>query len=165
MAEDVGSMHPSESALCETEVQVYKKIVVSYNESPEAQRAFASAISLAKALGAEVQTVTVMAELPSYTAFAGAADPSLPGVLREDRTRFYETLAEKARKTGVDAGIEIHTHTAQGPPVDTIVRFVRECKADLLIVGLHQRDLYIARLWSTVYELAQEAPCSVLGVH
>jgi hypothetical protein len=32
-------------------------------------------------------------------------------------------------------------------------------------MGLHQRSLHLARLWSTVYELAQEAPCSVLGVH
>jgi hypothetical protein len=41
----------------------------------------------------------------------------------------------------------------------------RKHEADLLVVGLHNRDLYIARLWSTVYELAQEAPCSVLGVY
>lgn len=49
--------------------------------------------------------------------------------------------------------------------MEAIVDFLRSQKADLLVVGLHQRDLYIARLWSTVYELAQEAPCSVLGVH
>jgi nucleotide-binding universal stress UspA family protein len=144
---------------------MYKKIVVSYNESPEAQRAFTSAISLARVLGAELQIITVMADLPSYTAFAGAADPSLSRVLREDRIRFYEALAEKVRKAGIEADIEIHTHIAEGPPIETIVRFVRVCRADLLVIGLHQRDLYIARLWSTVYELAQEAPCSVLGVH
>jgi hypothetical protein len=49
--------------------------------------------------------------------------------------------------------------------VATIVSFLRSQGTDLLIIGLHQRDLYLARLWSTVYGLAQEAPCSVLGVH
>jgi len=38
-------------------------------------------------------------------------------------------------------------------------------KADLMMIGLHQHDFYVATLWSTVYELAQEAPCSILGVH
>ena len=77
---------------------MYKKIVVAYNESPEAQRAFASAIQLAKSLNAELRTVTVMAELPSYTVYAGVADPALPRILHADRARFYETLEEKSQR-------------------------------------------------------------------
>jgi hypothetical protein len=38
-------------------------------------------------------------------------------------------------------------------------------KTDPLVIGLHHRQSYISRLWSTVYGLAQNAPCSVLGVH
>jgi nucleotide-binding universal stress UspA family protein len=53
----------------------------------------------------------------------------------------------------------------EGHPVEAIVNFLRRQQADLLVIGLHQHDFYIARLWSTVYELAQDAPCSVLGVH
>jgi hypothetical protein len=41
----------------------------------------------------------------------------------------------------------------------------KEEHADLLIIGLHQHDFYLSRLWSSVYDLAQDAPCSVLGVH
>ena len=144
---------------------MFKRIAVAYNESAEAQRALTSAIQLAKSIGAELQTITVMADLPSYTAFAGMADPSLPRILDEDRIKFYEALAERARRSAQDQGIDVLTHSAEGSAVEEIVRFLREHKADLLVVGLHQQDLYIARLWSTVYELAQEAPCSVLGVH
>ena len=144
---------------------MYKKIVVAYNESPEAQRAFASAVLLAKNLSAELRTVAVMADLPAYTAFAGATDSSLPAILREDRVRYYEALEKKAHQAALDQGIRIHTHTVEGPAIEAIVKFLREQSADLLVVGLHQKDFYIARLWSTVYELAQEAPCSVLGVH
>ena len=144
---------------------MFKRIAVAYNESAEAQRALASAIQLAKSMGAELQTITVMADLPSYTAFAGVADPSLPRILEEDRIKFYEALAERARQSAQDQGIDVLTRSVEGLAVEEIVRFLREHKADLLVVGLHQQDLYIARLWSTVYELAQEAPCSVLGVH
>ena len=144
---------------------MFKRIAVEYNESAEAQRALASAIQLAKSIGAELQTITVMADLPSYTAFAGMADSSLPRILNEDRIKFYEALAERARQSAQDQGIDVLIHSVEGLAVEEIVRFLRKHKADLLVVGLHQQDLYIARLWSTVYELAQEAPCSVLGVH
>jgi nucleotide-binding universal stress UspA family protein len=144
---------------------MFQRIAVAYNESAEAQRAFAAAIQLAKIMGAELQTITVMADLPAYTAFAGIADPSLPRILDDDRIKFYEELSETARKSAQDQGIDLLTNSVEGPAVEEIVRFLREHKADLLVVGLHQQDLYIARLWSTVYELAQEAPCSVLGVH
>lgn len=147
------------------EADVFKKIAVAYNESAEAQRALASAIQLAKSLDAELETITVMANLPSYTAFAGAADPSLPQVLKTDRARFYEELQERARITALGHGLQLESHAIEGSAVDAIVKHLRARKSDLLVVGLHPRDLYIARLWSTVYGLAQEAPCSVLGVH
>ena len=43
--------------------------------------------------------------------------------------------------------------------------FLRDERADLLVIGLHQHDFYLSRLWSSVYDLAQDATCSVLGVH
>ena len=144
---------------------MFRKIAVAYNESPEAQRALASAILLASSLSAELETITVMSEPPSYTAFASAADPSLPQLLREDRLEFYDALHDKARASARDHGIVLTSHMVEGSAVDAIVKLLRSNKADLLVIGLHQRDSYIARLWSTVYELAQEAPCSVLGVH
>ena len=143
---------------------MFRKIAVAYNESPEAKRALVSAIQLAKHLNADVQVVTVMADLPSYTAYAVAADVSLTRVLEDDRTKLYGSLQDTARTYASDHGVELSCHLIEGHEVEAIVDFLRSQKADLLVVGLHQRDLYIARLWSTVYELAQEAPCSVLGV-
>jgi hypothetical protein len=49
--------------------------------------------------------------------------------------------------------------------VQAILHFLRKQRADLFVVALHQHDFYLARLWSSVYDLAQDAPCSVLGVH
>jgi nucleotide-binding universal stress UspA family protein len=144
---------------------MFKKIVVADTESPEAERALSAGIQLAKSLNAELHAVTVMASFPAYTAFADAADPSLSQTLQDDHLRFYELLPEKMRTMAQREGIGITSHVVEGDQVNAIVDFLRRRKADLLVVGLHQRDLYIARLWSTVYELAQEAPCNVLGVH
>jgi nucleotide-binding universal stress UspA family protein len=144
---------------------MFQKIVVAYNESPEAERALTSAIRLTKILNGELQAITVMADLPAYTAFASVGDPSLPHALKQDREKFYERLQEKARALALSHGVELRSQLVDGHGVEAIVDFLRAQKADLLVIGLHQRDFYIARLWSTVYELAQEAPCSVLGVH
>ncbi len=144
---------------------MFKKIAVAYNESPESERALACAIQLAKSLDAELSTITVAADLPAYTAFAGATDPVLSQVLTDDRDKFYELLQNKAHASAQLHGVDVQSHIVEGREVESIVSFLRAHKADLLVIGLHQRDLYLARLWSTVYELAQEAPCSVLGVH
>jgi len=144
---------------------MFRKVVVAYNESPEAERALHSAIQLAKSLGAELRTITVVTGLPAYTAFARAADPSMSRVLGEDQLKFYEALQEKARVAAKLHGIEAHGDIVEGREVEAILGYLREQAADLLVVGLHQPDLYISRLWSTVYDLAQEAPCSVLGIH
>jgi nucleotide-binding universal stress UspA family protein len=144
---------------------MFRKIVVAFNESSESQRAFMVALKLAQSLNAELQAVTAIGELPAYTAFAGIADSSISRVLEEDRRDFYAKLQDHARAQVESYGIGFHSYLVEGREVEAIVGFLRQQKADLLVVGLHQRDLYIARLWSTVFELAQDAPCSVLGVH
>jgi nucleotide-binding universal stress UspA family protein len=144
---------------------MFRRIVAAYNESPESHRALDTAIRLAASVRAELHTVTAMEDLPAYTAFAGVADPSLPRVLKQDRLRSYQELQEKARVQVQVHGIELQNHLVEGQPVEAIIEFLRRQKADLLVIGLHQHDLHISRLWSTVYELAQDAPCSVLGVH
>src|SRR5271165_4562406 len=56
---------------------MFKRITVAYNESSEASRALTAAIRLARVLDAELRAVTILEPPPAYSAFAGAADPSL----------------------------------------------------------------------------------------
>jgi len=144
---------------------MYTKIAVAYNDSPEAERALVCAVQLARSLGAELSTITVATELPAYTAFAAAADLSLPHMLADDRKKSCAELEGNARAFAEPHGVALQSHIVEGREVEAIVNFLRGHGTDLLVIGLHQRNLYLARLWSTVYELAQEAPCSVLGVH
>jgi nucleotide-binding universal stress UspA family protein len=144
---------------------MFTNIAVAYDESPEASRALTAALGLAKCLGAHVQTITVMESLPAYTAYGTAADASVAVVLENDRSRFYEKLQADARAEAAREGIELVTHAIDGQEVDCIVKFVRDNKIDLLVIGIHRRQNLVTRLWSTVYTVAQSVPCSVLGVH
>jgi nucleotide-binding universal stress UspA family protein len=144
---------------------MFKNIAVAYDESHEAGRALAAAIHLAKSLGLGLQTITVMEKLPAYTAFATSADPSMLNVLEDDRNKFYEQLQNRARAAAEREGVQLVTHLLDGEETEGIVNFVCERKIDLLVIGLHRRHDRLSRLWSTVYTIAQNVPCSVFGVH
>lgn len=144
---------------------MFRNIAAAYDKSGESERALMVAIRLATALDADLHTVTVAEELPAYTAYGVAGDPSVLRTLSEDRSKFYASLQDKAREKASAEGVQVSTHLLDGEKVDAIVHFVREQKIDLMVIGLHHRSLRVSRLWSTVYELAQELPCSILGVH
>jgi nucleotide-binding universal stress UspA family protein len=144
---------------------VFKKIAVAYDGSREAGRALAVAIQLAKSFGVELQTITVMDRLPAYAAFATTADPAMLNTLNDDRSKYYEQLQATARELAQREGVQLATHLADGEAVDRIVQFVCAQKIDLLVIGLHRRHDRISRIWSTVYTIAQNVPCSVFGVH
>ncbi len=93
---------------------MFRKIVVAYNPSPESQRALEEAIRLAKAVDAELQTVTAMSDLPAYTAYADAADPAVSQMLLDDRVKSYKKLQDKARVQAGSHGIEVQNHLLEG---------------------------------------------------
>jgi nucleotide-binding universal stress UspA family protein len=140
---------------------MFQNIAVAYDESPESGRA----LTMAKTLGVGLHSITVMEKLPVYTAFATGADPAMLLTLEEDRFRYYEQMQTAARAAAAREGVELAAHLLDGETVDGIVSFVCGCKIDLLVVGLHRHHDRISRLWSTVYTIAQNVPCSVLGVH
>jgi nucleotide-binding universal stress UspA family protein len=100
---------------------MFHTIVVAFNDSAESQRALASAVQLAVSLRAELQAVTVMADLPAYTAYASVVDASITRVLEDDRRKFYEQLHEKARAFAERCGVTLHTHVVEGRQVESIV--------------------------------------------
>ena len=144
---------------------MFSKIVVALNELPESQRALRAAIELARAGGAELATVSILGDLPVYASFAVVLDTSAPGMIQEARRRAQDELHDSASKLARESGIQSRGLIIEGREVQAILRFLKDERADLLVLGLHQHDFYLSRLWSSVYDLAQEATCSVLGVH
>src|SRR5882757_1509777 len=144
---------------------MFSKIVVALNELPESQRALRAAIELARTCNAELATVSILGDIPAYTSFAIVVDPKSPDAMKEGQRRAHGELHEKASRLAQEQGVHAKGSIVEGREVQAILHFLKVERADLLVIGLHQHDFYLSRLWSSVYDLAQEAPCSVLGVH
>lgn len=144
---------------------MFTKIVVALNNLPESQRALRTAIELAQASNAELATVSILGDLPAYTSFAIIVDPAVPNAIEEERRRAHDELHKKASLLAQEHGVHAKGSIVEGREVQAILHFLKDERADLLVIGLHQHDFYLSRLWSSIYDLAQDAPCSVLGVH
>ena len=109
--------------------------------------------------------MSILGDLPAYTSFAIVVDPDAPNAMKEDRQRAHGELHERAAKLAQEHGVHAKGSIVEGREVYAILAFLKDANADLLVIGLHQHDFYLSRLWSSVYDLAQDATCSVLGVH
>ena len=144
---------------------MFSKIVVALNDLPESQRALRTAIDLARSFDAALATVSILGDLPAYTSLAIVVDPGAPAAMKEDRRRIHAELHEEATRLAQEHGVPATSAVVEGREVQAILHFLKRENADLLVIGLHQHDFYLSRLWSSVYDLAQDAPCSVFGVH
>ena len=144
---------------------MFSKIVVALNDLPESQRALRTAIDLARLSNAELQTVSILEDLPAYISFTVVVDPGAPAAMTEERQNRHKEMHEKAANLAQELGVLARGSIVVGKEVHAILRFLKEQNADLLVVGLHQPDFYLSRLWNSVYDLALDATCSVLGVH
>jgi nucleotide-binding universal stress UspA family protein len=144
---------------------MFSKIAVALNDLPESQRALRAAIDLARVCDAEVVTVSILGDLPAYASFAIVVEPNAPGAMEEARREAHDELHEKASLLAQEYGVRASGSILEGQEVRATLHFLKEMNADLFVIGLHQHDFYLSRLWSSVYDLAQDAPCSVLGVH
>lgn len=144
---------------------MYKKIAVAFDESPEAERAFRSALDLAKFASAELCLVTVIEAFPAYFGYVSATAPDVTRLLVEERRSFYEDLQKKAKLHAAEAGVSIHSELAEGSEVATIVSVVERVDPDLLVVGLHRHSSDLQIFGGTTHQLALHVKCNILGVH
>jgi nucleotide-binding universal stress UspA family protein len=143
----------------------FQKIVVGLNNSPESRRAFVCALDLAVKFSASLTLLSVLADVSPFADYAIAVDPSALAEIREQQRQAHDALHEEARRAASARGLEIRSFVIEGREVKAVVDFLEKQGADLLVLGLHQHDFYIARLWNSVYDLALKTSCSILGIH
>jgi nucleotide-binding universal stress UspA family protein len=142
----------------------FQKIVVAYDDSPAAREALSAGMELCKLLGTPLETITVIEPPPLYAAFVVAADLGVAHDLENDRRRHHQALMESAIAEGRRRGVEVSGHLVETGEVEGVISFLRDRGADLLVIGLRRHSSHVARLWSTVSSLEQEAPCNVLAI-
>ncbi|HEU4366657.1 MAG TPA: universal stress protein [Methylomirabilota bacterium] len=137
---------------------MYSRILVAYDGSNGARAALRQGIALAKALGAEISTISVEEHLPHY-----AASISEVKAAKEEIDEYFRALAKEARDVAALEGVEIETLVRQGHEVETIVTVAKDGRFDLLVAGYHGHSRIFDRLMgSTAQSIVRLAPCSVL---
>jgi nucleotide-binding universal stress UspA family protein len=144
---------------------VYKRMIVAYDESPEATRALTHAIELAKLMGAELRLVTVSEPLPAYVAYADVGFPGAKRMLADERQNFYDKLQEEAKIRAAEGGLAVDGVIVEGDEVKSIVESVTSWNADLLVIGRRHHTSPLSRMWGgTVHEIAERTRCNILAV-
>jgi nucleotide-binding universal stress UspA family protein len=144
---------------------LFTRIAVAFDESPESQRAFQSALKLARLSGAEVYLFTVIESLPVYVSYVQAVAPDVPLLLLNERQAFYSDLHKRATQAAEKEGIHIHSKLVEGPEIKALLGLIHELHPDLLVVGLRFEPGGInSLLGGTAHQLALHAKCNILGI-
>ena len=144
---------------------MFKKILVAYDESPEAARALATAIDLTKQLNAQLHLVTIREPLPAYLGYAEAAFPGSRRVLTDERQLFYRNLHHKAKAQAEAQGLTIEGEIIEGNEVESLADCIQSWQADLFVIGRRHHPSTFARFSTgTVHEVAERTRCSILAV-
>ncbi len=143
---------------------MFHTIMVAYDESREAAHALASAIELAKPLGAHLKIVTVVEALPAFYNIAAIVSPSVVDESLEGKRSELRTLQQKAIKRAKSAGVNADAILVDGGEVSGIVRAAQREHADLLVIGLPKHH-GLGAFHSTAHDVADHTPCPLLEVN
>lgn len=144
---------------------MFKKIAVAYDESPEAARAFRSALELAKLTSSELTIITVIERLPAYVSYVSAAAPEVPQILQQEKQTFYAELHHKAREIAEQAGVRVRFATVEGNEIEGLLQLIDDVLPDLLVIGLRREPGgFSGFIGGTAHHLALHAKCNILGI-
>jgi nucleotide-binding universal stress UspA family protein len=139
---------------------MFRKILVAYDGSEGSRQALRAGIELARSLGAELHTISVMEHLPHYAATVGEVKEA-----QEEFEAFFHNLTKQARDLAALQGVELDTLVKPGHEVETIVTHAKEGGFDLLVIGYAGHSNILGRIMgSTSQNLSRLAPCSVMIV-
>lgn len=134
------------------------RILVGYDGSEQAKRAFQFGLELARLYQARVLVLAV-AQLPEPAAMVEST-----AFLDEAEAHYSESFGN-LRTAAQTAGVELETRVVVGHAAEQIVHYAATEKADLIVVG-HRGKSLIQRwlLGSVSKRIVSYAPCSVLIV-
>ena len=135
-----------------------KKILVAYDTSEPAQRAFEAGVDLAQKYSADLIVLSV------------ARPPEPPGMVEteavlENAQEYYEKQFIKLRETAATAGVKARFEVRVGHPAEQIIHMAHEEGVNAILMG-HRGHGFIKRwlLGSISKRVITYAHCSVVIV-
>jgi nucleotide-binding universal stress UspA family protein len=140
---------------------VFRRIVVAYDDSPQARRALERAIGLARNHGTQLTIVVVEAHPPHHAATMGEVEEEM--VVGE--RAFRPSWLAAARACADEYGVQVTVEIGAGPAARELVRAAEKVHADLIVLGHRgHRVPWVPHLRSTARQVSRRASCPVLVV-
>lgn len=141
-----------------------RHVLYATDFSAASRRAFITALTIARSLGAKLTIIHVLAPfvatVPEQYIDAVTLD-QLGKQARQWSGRQLDRLSSAAKKARLKAATELR----DGDPAEQIVRAARSTRADLIVVGTHgRRGLQKFFLGSVAERVVKMAPCPVVTV-
>ena len=139
-----------------------KRILVAFDGSPQAEKAFDFALEMSKDCQGMTREITVLSVVHLTEQIDVPVDlESIVNAARAQYEGLLIGLQEKAKSQGLNIAAEIVT----GHPADDIIEYAAKNKINLIIMG--QRGKSKVPKWllgSVSLQVASHAPCSVMIV-
>ena len=133
-----------------------KRILVAYDGSASAAKAFALALDFAAKYDGEVFVLAV-ARPPDFGSEVETK------AVTENSKKHYREILKSLHETAAAAKVGAHFDVAVGHPAEQIVRHAETWQADLIVIG-HRGRTFFERLLigSVAKNVIDHAPCAVL---
>lgn len=138
---------------------MFKKILLAYDGSEYANKAYEYVLELAQKSGCEIYLLSV-AHIPEFIDTKDEIDGAL-----NSAKAYYTKILGNAKKLAKEKGIEVYTNIVPGHPADAIIQFAEKNKCDLIVVGERGNSGVKRYIIGNVAEsIVKHAKCSVLVV-
>jgi nucleotide-binding universal stress UspA family protein len=130
-----------------------KTIVAAVDFSNATSGVVSMATRLAKAFGAELHLLHVVEPEPTYTAYGFTPDefPAMHAFQEEAKRRANRKLEELL--AGVDSDLTgVVTRLVEGSPLHALLEYVKDNRADMVILGSHGHGVVASLLLGSVAE-------------
>ena len=130
-----------------------KTILAAVDFSNATSGVLEMAVGMAKAFGAQLRLFHAVEPEPSYTAYGFTPEefPAMHVYQEEAKRRAVTKLAELATQVQADLP-GVTTHVVEGSPLHSLLEYVKECNADLIILGSHGHGVIASLLLGSVAE-------------
>lgn len=135
---------------------MFDKILIAYDGSDAAGKAFELALDLAAKYGAELKVLAV-ARPPEF-----GDEVETEAVVENSRKHYHHVLKPLRDRVGA-SGMQAHFDVEVGHPADHIVKAAEQWGAQLIVMG-HRGQGWMGRwlVGSVAKQVMHHAPCAVL---
>lgn len=137
----------------------FQLILVAIDGSESSDRAFATALELAKITNAQLTALAIEGPLPAYAATIGEVEE-----VKREKDLYFNALVAQARGQAETAGVPLDVDLRPGHAAEVISRYAAEGGYELVILGHRGHFLRDHLLGSTADRVAEHAPCPVMIV-